>query len=314
MGVNAMSIVGTVREVWRYPVKSMAGEKLAGCDVGPSGIRGDRLWATRDDKVGEIRGARRMPVLLQCSARFREEPANGNTPHVEITLPDGTRVGSDDANVSARLSALVERPVTLWPVQPATDRAHYRRAQPGAALIGKLTRTQRARRILLDVMRWTGMDADLREELSREKGEAMPDLSINPGVVFEFTTPPGTYFDAFPLHLLTTASLDAMKQANPAAEWDARRFRPNFLIETDLGLRGLVENDWNGRTLAIGSLRLRCEIPTVRCGMTTHAQQELPKDPSVLRSIVRDAGQNLGVYASIVTPGRVNAGDPVELV
>lgn len=35
------------------------------------------------------------------------------------------------------------------------------------------------------------MDAGLREELSREKGEALPDLSINPGVVFEFTTPPG---------------------------------------------------------------------------------------------------------------------------
>lgn len=309
-----MPIVGTVREVWRYPVKSMAGEKLAGCDVGQFGIRGDRLWATRDDKAGEIRGARRMPVLLQCSARFREEPANGTTPHVDITLPDGSRVGSDDPDVSARLSTLVERPVTLWPIQPASNRAHYRRAQPGSALIGKLTRTQRARRILLDLMRWTGMDADLRVELSREKGEALPDLSINPAEVFEFTTPPGTYFDAFPLHVLTTASLDAMKLANPEARWDSRRFRPNFLIETVPELHGLVENDWNGRTLAIGSLQFRCEIPTVRCGMTTHAQQDLPKEPSVLRSIVRDAGQNLGVYASVVSPGRVNAGDLVELL
>jgi MOSC domain-containing protein YiiM len=48
--------------------------------------------------------------------------------------------------------------------------------------------------------------------------------------------------------------------------------------------------------------------------MTMHAQADLPKDPRVLRTIVREAGQNLGAYASIQTPGRVSVGDEVELL
>ncbi len=51
----------------------------------------------------------------------------------------------------------------------------------------------------------------------------------------------------------------------------------------------------------------------MRCGMTTHAQGDLPKDASVLRSIVRDAEQNLGVYAGVVQTGHVVLGDLVEL-
>ena len=38
-------------------------------------------------------------------------------------------------------------------------------------------------------------------------------------------TPPGTYVDAYPLHLLTTAALRAMTRLNPTGSWDVRRFR-----------------------------------------------------------------------------------------
>ena len=105
-----------------------------------------------------------------------------------------------------------------------------------------------------------------------------------------------------------------MTRLNPAAAWDVRRFRPNFLIETKSGIEGLVEASWSGRILRLGALILRCEIPTVRCGMTTHAQAELPKDPTVLRTIVRDAGQNLGIYASAMNSSRIAVGDIVELL
>jgi len=131
--------------------------------------------------------------------------------------------------------------------------------------------------------------------------------------VIEFTSPPGTYFDAFPIHVLTTASLDMMARLNPTAKWEMRRFRPNFLIETRADIKGLVEAEWGGRKLHVGGVELRCEIPTVRCGMTIQAQAGLEKDPSILRTIVRDADQNLGVYASVVGAGEVRAGDLVEL-
>lgn len=307
-------IVGRVSEVWRYAVKSVGGERLDACTVTDSGIRGDRGWALRDETVGEIRGAKYLPKLMQCSARYRDEPMDGTIPHVDIILPDGTQMSSDDADVNGRLSEFLGRPVSLWPLQPAANRAHYKRAQARSAFMGRLSRSRLIKPYLRDFIRLARLDQPAREMFSREKDEPLPDFSIIPSELFEFTSPPGTYFDAFPIHLLTTSSLAAMERFNPAALWDVRRFRPNFLVETVEGIEGLVEAGWSGRTLQLGEVRLKCEIPTVRCGMTTHAQAELPKDSTVLRTIVRDGGQNLGVYASVTNKGRVSVGDAVEVL
>ncbi|MBK5356107.1 MOSC N-terminal beta barrel domain-containing protein [Pseudomonas sp. TH41] len=307
-------IVGRVREIWRYPVKSMGGEKLLSCTVGNMGIPGDRGWALRDDVAGEIRGAKNMPTLLQHASRYREQPVNGQTPHVDIRLPDGTHIGSDDPQVNARLSALLGRAVSLWPLQPASDKAHYRRGQAGAAFIGMLSRNRVLRPLLEKLLPYTSFETMTRELLSREPGEPLLDYASIPSELFEFTSPPGTYFDLAPLHLLTTSSLAAMKRLNPSAAWDARRFRPNFLIETEGDIEGLVEAGWEGRTLRLGGLSLTCGIPTLRCGMTAHAQSDLPKDSTVLRSIVRDAGQNLGIYAHATKSSQVAVGDVVELL
>ena len=48
--------------------------------------------------------------------------------------------------------------------------------------------------------------------------------------------------------------------------------------------------------------------------MVTLPQPQLAKDPTVLRTIVRDGGQNLGVYATVSTPGAIAVGDAVELL
>jgi uncharacterized protein len=308
--------IGRIREIWRYPVKSMAGEALDASSVGPGGIPGDRGWATRDEGAGELRGAKQLPKLMQCSARYRDPPesANGGVPHVDITLPDGTRTASDDPEVEARLSELLGRSITLWPLRPAEDRAHYKRADRMGALMARISRFGPIRPHLTKLVRFAGLDGTVREAFSREPDEAIPELADIPSELFEFTTPPGTYFDLAPLHLLTTASLAAMERVNPSAAWDVRRFRPNFLVETEPGIEGLVEAAWSGRKVRVGGLTLDCWIPAVRCGMTTQATGELPKDPSVLRSIVRDAGQNLGIYGAAANTARVAVGDEVELL
>jgi len=149
---------------------------------------------------------------------------------------------------------------------------------------------------------------------SREADEPIPDLSRMPQEVLEFTSPLGTYFDAFPINLLTTASLNEMAKLNPSAVWDVRRFRPNFVVDTGDELTGLVEAEWTGRVLKLGEVELKLEIPCARCGMTMHPQKDLPKDPSVLRSIVKNANQNMGIYASVISVGRVMVGDVVELI
>jgi uncharacterized protein YcbX len=307
-------IVGKVKEIWRYPVKSMAGQRLDACTVTASGVLGDRGWALRDEQRGEITSARKSPALMGFAATYREEPSAGKVPHVDITLPDGSVVGSDAADVNARCGAALGRSVTLWPLQPASNKAHYRRAQPGASLLAKLARFDGFRKLITRLAPYLGIEKELRADFGRLPEEALPDLSVFPAELLEFTSPPGTYFDAFSLHVITTATLATMTRANSSAAWDVRRFRPNFLVETAPGIDGLVESEWTGRTLSVGGARIRCEVPAVRCSMTTHAQGGLPKDPSVLRTIVRDGKQNLGTYASVIATGRVAVGDAVALV
>lgn len=236
--------IGTVKQIWRYAVKSMAGEQLASCTVGKQGIPGDRGWVVRDQATEQILTGSRLPLLMQCEARYRESPGNGSIPHVLMRFPNGVELVSDTDGINTRLSELFDRGVSLTSLALGND------------------------------------------------SEA-------------------THFDAFPMHVLTTSSLETMRRLNPAALWDVRRFRPNFFVETDAGVDGLVEFQWT--SVRLGAVQLKCEVPTERCAMATNAQKELPKDPSVLRSLVEESNQNLGVYASVLQAGEVRVGDVVEV-
>lgn len=287
-----MQRVGTVKEIWRYPVKSMAGERMQRSEVGSLGIPADRGWALRDEKAGEVRGAKKFAALMKCAARYLEEPASGRIPHAEITLPDGSRVRTiDTAAANQMLSALTGRAVTIWPIQPREREDFYLRAAPERG----------------DMM------AELREIFGRLPDEPLPDLSTIPPEIMRFTSPLGTYFDVFPLHLLTTDSLDELARRSPGSVIDVRRFRPNILIESTDGTRGFVDAKWTGRTVVIGEARIKIEIPCMRCVMPTLEQKELPKDPRLLRAIVRDANQNLGTYATVSRAGQIELGQDVWL-
>jgi len=286
-----MQIIGTVKEIWRYPVKSMAGERMQRANVSARGIYGDRGWAIRDEKAGEIRNARKLPALLHCTAVYLREPNADDAPPAQITLPDGTTFRSDSAEANARLSDLLGRTVSIWPIQPPTERDFLKRGAPDNP----------------------DMTAELRQVFGRLESEPLPDLSTLPPQILQFTSPFGTFFDAFPFNVLTTASLSALASRNPAADFDSRRFRPNVLVETNSGIEGLVEAEWSGRTLRIGATRIKIEMPTVRCVIPTLDQPGVKKDPSVLRTIVRDAAQNLGAYATVSTAGTIALGDDVAL-
>ncbi len=127
-----------------------------------------------------------------------------------------------------------------------------------------------------------------------------------------FDAPAGAFVDLAPLHVLTTASLAALAACRPEARFDVRRFRPNLLV--DNGERqGFAEDDLEGKVLAIGkTLRLRVFMPTIRCALTTRAQEDLPADPAILRTVVERHGGNLGAYARVEAPGEVRVGDPVR--
>jgi uncharacterized protein YcbX len=290
--------IARVTELWRYPVKSMAGEKLDRSSLGAAGIPGDRGWAVRDEVRGGIRGAKKLPGLMQCSARYLEEPGEGATcvPPAEITLPNGERVLADAPGAADKLGAALGTRVTLWPLQPASDLDHYRR---GAA-------------------DHEDLEVELREVFGREKSEPLPDLSKFPPEIFEFESPPGTYFDAAPLLVMTDATLRRLQALSPGSTVDVRRFRPNILLSVDADTAasngGFPEAAWAGRRLRVGDSVLELTLACPRCVMISLPFADLPKDSALLRTVVRDAGQVAGVYARVERPGAVRIGDPVELV
>jgi uncharacterized protein YcbX len=284
--------VGTVAALHRYPVKSMQGERLTQVQVDADGIRGDRAWAVRDERRATIEGARKLPELLGCTARFSQAlEAAGAAPAPEIELPDGTLLRADTPEAAAQLSALTRCELTLWPRRPAEDTEHYRRAP----------------------MDSEDIEAELRAIFARLPDEPLPDLGKLPVESLTSSTIPGTYQDCSPLFLLTRASLASLAVAQPGSAFDARRFRPNILVES-VADAGYPENTWVGRQLRVGQATLRVTLECPRCLMTTLAFSDLPKDPKIMRALVKENGGNLGVYASVEVPGEVAEGDSIELL
>ena len=126
--------------------------------------------------------------------------------------------------------------------------------------------------------------------------------------------PVNGFFDLGAIHLLTTASIDRLRELYPQGRFEVRRFRPNIVVQTPEGERGFVENDWPGKTLAIGDkVCIRVMSPTIRCVMTTLAQGELPADAGILRTAAQHNQANVGIYALVVQGGTVRLGDEVRL-
>ncbi len=133
--------------------------------------------------------------------------------------------------------------------------------------------------------------------------------------------PVGSFFDLFPVSVLTTSTHDQLSELQPDSSVDERRVRMNVIVGTKEA--GFVENNWIGHELAIGdTVRLSVALADPRCVMTTLAQEELPRDTDVLRALVRhnsvqvgDAGRYpcAGVYAVVQTSGAVRTGDSVSL-
>lgn len=116
------------------------------------------------------------------------------------------------------------------------------------------------------------------------------------------------HFDAKPLHFLTTATL-AFMRAETGLDFDARRFRPNVLVELDAP--GRPEDAWPGKTIRVGQISVRVLKPVKRCVMTTLPQPPLASEKGVLAAVLARGGA-LGVYGEAITAGAWSAGDSLE--
>ena len=209
-------------------------------------------------------------------------------------MPNGATVRSDTGEADRALSAYFKRNVTLGRAAPddfTIDQYHpdVEGADPGGR-------------------RDTVVAQKLGAALFAELGMESP-------------VPVGSFFDVFPLSVLTTSTLARLQEVRPESRFDQRRFRMNVIVKTERP--GFVENGWIGHELGLGEgTRISVALLDPRCVMTTLAQDDLPQDTDVLRTLVRnnrlqvgDLGKFpcAGVYAVVAAPGTVRIGDRVVI-
>lgn len=273
-----------VATIWRYPVKSMMGEELNASEITPLGVQGDRAFALVDVETGKVVSAKN-PQKWPNMFYYRAAYAS---PPQGTTLPP----------------IRITTPCGKSLLSDASDAD----AELSAALSRKVALQGAAPEQPTLEQFWPEF-AGQANEVSQEAvaGDA----------------PKGTFFDYATLHLLTTASLTKLSELYPEGRFEARRFRPNIVVDTG-DQKGFVENDWVGKTIRIGdSVRLQVTDPCPRCIMTTLAQGDLPRDLGVMnkgimqnRVTVPFAGKplpSIGVYARVIAGGVIRHGDAIVI-
>lgn len=284
-----MTTVGVVSSVRRFPVKSMLGEEVPSVAVDAKGVEGDRRFALVDDETGKVISVKRPKRWLRIF-ELRAETGEGG---VQVRFPSGQDLPIDDPSLPGRLSEFLGRSVSVSATPAANasfDESWVRELKNDAGpYFGASARDE---------------DDDL-------------DL-VDAG---QFMGPNGNFFNFGALHLVTTGTTRRLGELAPDSRFDAHRFRPNVVIETDEV--GFVETAWAGRTIRIGDVELRVSFTVPRCVMTTLAQDDLPADPDVLRTISEHNAVDcfgtgvaypcVGVYADVAAAGTVAVGQTVTL-
>lgn len=228
--------VGRVIALWRYPVKSMAGEALQQVDVAWHGLAGDRRWAfVRNDMTqsGFPWFTLRQRADLNHYLPSFEDPARPDKSRTVVRTPSGD-------------------------ILDVTDPALASELDPNGVRV----------------------------------------IRQNRGV-----------FDTFPLSLITTGTIEKLGET-VGAKLDPQRFRPNILVQIDDGAP-FAEDEWVGKVLRIGGLRMRVDQRDSRCVVTTIDPVTTERMPAILRTIARERQGCLGVYGTTVAPGTVAVNDAV---
>lgn len=155
-----------------------------------------------------------------------------------------------------------------------------------------------------DGARWRGDDPDVHAALTKQLSRSVT-LQREDGI---------SLLDAGPglVHILTTGAVGYAASLALGSIIDARRFRPTLLLSVPAG-QGPVEESWLGGVLTVGTSAFELVERTERCVMVNHDREGLPRDGRILRALATANDMRLGVYAKVVTPGRVRLGDPAIL-
>ena len=290
--------IATVSEIWRYPVKSMAGESLQSAHIHTMGLIGDRSWALVDKHTGDITNAKKHPKLLEVSAHYdnftlTDWVYDDKIPAAILEFSNGQKIDSRSDGVSSLISELIHHEVELVPLQPPENTQHYKSSKRSSP-------------------------EDFARMMNIKPGEDIPDFSEVDqdlmSLLMENTSPPGKHVDAYSLHMLTTASIQQLA-ADGGGDASPRRFRPNLLVEPVDNSPQYLEFSWVGKTLTVGSAVLKIDARTVRCAMPSQPQMpyNLPAAPEVSKVLYKNTERNLGVYIHVLEPGIISVGDSITI-
>jgi uncharacterized protein YcbX len=243
------------------------------------------LVDSSNEKVASAKNPRKWAKLFDFRAALADPPRTGKKiSAVHVALPDGTIVTSEQTDINQILSNVLGHEVTLETREPS---------QP------ELVETTLPNP-------WTPSQYE-------EYWPDMEDLAYRDTITHE-AMPEGTFFDLAVIHILTTATIDRLRELYPQGRFEVRRFRPNIVVEPSSGEEGFVEDDWVGKTLVIADeVRIDITEPCPRCVMTTLPQGDLPKDPGILRTAAQHNQVNVGVYGAVLQGGTIRRGDQVRV-
>jgi uncharacterized protein YcbX len=265
--------LGSVGALWRYPVKSMLGEELNASKLGKRGLFGDRVYAIVDPETGKVASAKNPKKWPRL---FDCRSAFLEQPGANGHIP-AVQVTLPDGRVTRSDDRRFDDAISEMLGRP-----------------GKLQTAIPEQAVLEEY--WPDLDGlDFRDTVT---DEALPE---------------GTFFDLATVHILTTATLDRLRELYPSGRFEVRRFRPNIVVRSPPGDRTFAEESWVGKNVAIGDeVRLKVTRACGRCVMTTLPQADLPGDPGILRAAVEHNDAHVGIYAEVSQGGTVRRGDAVR--
>jgi uncharacterized protein YcbX len=251
----------------------MMGEEVNSAYLTPRGLYGDRAYALIDTSTGKIASAKN-PSKWPTMFQFR----------AAMTSPPSPDGGLPSVRITLPAGS------SVLSSQPDVDE-----------LLSK------------ELGRPVAIKSSVPD--SPELEEYWPDiegLALKETVTTE-AMPEGTFFDLAVLHILTTSTINSLREKYSEGRFEVRRFRPNLVVEVPDHAE-FAENNWIGKEVQVGGARLKITGPCPRCVMTTLLQYDLPKDPGILRTAAKYNDANVGVYASVIGSGPVAIGDSLTAV
>jgi hypothetical protein len=263
----------------------MMGEELNSSYITERGLAGDRTYAVVDKQTGKVASAknpRKWGKLFDFRSMFIDSPRNdvNDIPPVRITFPDGSNILSN-----------------------------HQKKDDDIIIDSNLSKAFNRE---VTLMKASGFESKPSYE------EYWPDIDglAQRETVTDEAMPSKTFFDIAVIHILTTSTINRLRELYPEGRFEVRRFRPNIVVECDYNREknDFIENSWVGKKLTIGKgIVLKVTAPCTRCVMITLPQGDLPRDLGILSTVARYNQVHVGVYASVHNGGTIHRGDPIHL-